>query len=60
MTIPKAIEMISSLLGETPEQLATPMQQALKLGIEALKVLIMFRSSPWTSRFYKLPGETEE
>lgn len=60
MKIDEAIKMLHSLQGETPEQLATPMQQALKLGIEALKEHQRIRRKGFFTKEMLLPGETEE
>ena len=44
MTIDEAIKLIKSLQGETPEQLATPMQRAIAMSIEALKYFLHNRN----------------
>ena len=54
-----AIELLHSLQGDTPEQLATPTQKAIRLGIEALKNWKTFRATPFGSTADPLPGETE-
>jgi len=58
MTIDEAVGLLHGLQGETPEQLATPMQQAIKLGIEALKRLKEHREDHIDITFRALPGET--
>ena len=42
-----AIELLHGLQGDTPEQLATPTQKAIRLGIEALKASQLPRRSPY-------------
>lgn len=60
MTIDEAIKLIGKLQGETPEQLATPMQQAIKLGIEALNFWKRLKRATDEPQKWLLPGETEE
>ena len=60
MKIDEAIKLITSLQGETPTQLATPIQRALKLGIEALKRIQNSREHAGYVGNSPLLGETEE
>jgi hypothetical protein len=60
MNIDEAIKLLGSLQGETPEQLATPMQQAIKLGIKALERVKEQRNPDGCITDRLLPGETEE
>lgn len=60
MKLTEAIKLLQGLQGETPEQLATPMQQALSLGIEALKSILLTRENLGLGRNIRLAGETEE
>ena len=60
MTINDAIKLLHSLQGKTPDQLATTMQQALRLGIEALKWRLYRENVNKPGKFPLLQGETKE
>jgi len=59
MTIDQAIEELEALQGEPKGHYDSPQQQALDLGIEALKTIMAERSIYGFKRQARLPGETE-
>ena len=59
MTIGKAIEILTDLLGEGPQFPPDDRRDAVKLGIEALKSWQVFRANPDMSPGGLLPGEPE-
>lgn len=60
MRLTKAIEILDLRLKQLLDPDNPDLYPAVKLGIEALKLLQMFRDSPWASRFDELPGETDD
>ena len=60
MTIDEAIKGLQELGINTIEQLEPEFQDALKLGIEALKAWKQFREGRWVSGRSDLPGETKQ
>ena len=60
MTIEKAIETIRHLVGVSMVLTGPAQDDALKLGIEALKRLKRNRKDPVLAIFTPLPGETKE
>ena len=60
MTIDKAIALLHSLQGQTPEQLGTVMQQAISLSLEALERIKWMRETPGSHDIDMLPSETKE
>lgn len=60
MNLEKAIEILSlSSNGTTPVTLAD-LQDAMKLGIEAMKCVKEIRHHPFPEEVLLLPGETED
>ena len=57
MTIDKAIEVLSDLLGEGPQFPPDDRRDAAKLGIEALKQVLKDREKSEDSPEHLLPGE---
>ena len=59
MNIEKAIEILEFLERTSPEGYSEDEKPALKLGIEALKVVKEFRTGKYKTINSPLPGETE-
>ena len=60
MTIPEAIQELQDSLDERIPSLRKRRQNALQLGIEALKKIAGQRVPNGTLDFFRLPGETKE
>lgn len=60
MNIDKAIEINQSLLDGTYDHRDEEMEEALKLGIEALKVIRDVRPTDYEAIDAPLPGETKD
>lgn len=60
MNIEEAIEINESLLDGTYDHRDEIMEEALKLGIEALKRIRVAREERLTATLSRLPGETKD
>ncbi len=60
MTVDEAIQLLTKDVEEGYYEAESPVEEAAKLGIEALKELKIIRESYPSKHFLKLPGETEE
>ena len=60
ITIDKAIELLTQLSSDGREQLELDFQDAIKLGIEALKRIKAHRPYGYPGLNFPLPGETEQ
>jgi hypothetical protein len=60
MTLDEAIETLETVLGCTETDEPEGCIEALKLGIEALKMIQGFRTSVYKINSSLLPGETEK
>jgi len=60
MTIEKAIEILEQLIKTLPGTLRNDEKDAVKLGIEALKMTLVDRESDLCLADTLLPGEAEE
>lgn len=58
MNIPKAIEILTDLLGEGPQFSPDDRRDAVKLGVEALNTIKEYRKVPFYHTLKLLPGET--
>ena len=57
MTIREAIEMIQAILKDRDTYEGGLGNDALRLGIEALRAILKVRHYPWPEEVLKLPGE---
>lgn len=60
MTIDEAIDMIASILKDREPYEGGLGNDALNLGIEALKAVAKMRHYPFPDEILQLPGETED
>ena len=60
MTIDGAIKILDRMLNYRTHRTTSEQWNALKLGIEALKVIQQDRQTSIYRKFNRLPGETEE
>lgn len=60
MTLEKAIQLLNELGTDAIEQLDPVFQDAIQLGIEAIKRVHAIRALPGTLGWTTLPGETKE
>ena len=60
MTIDEAIKMLNALCKETNAKRMPTITASIKLGIEALKVIEIHRTSGCLGLNFRLPGETKD
>lgn len=59
MDIPKAIEILNLNLNTPDASMPPDVHDALKLAVEALKIIPVYRTYGYAGLSFKLPGETD-